>query len=111
MGRSIPCSLGTCFFVAILFNASSQASFNEKYSAGLLLGNPSHINTSMYSLIYVFSPQKKTLSDKIERYIEKEILGVLIRDFSMFVAMIAFHLLGRVANFLIQAPMDISLRY
>ncbi len=56
----------------------------------------------MYSPYLMSSPpKKKTLSDKIERYIEKEILGVLIRDFSyVLVAMIAIHLLGRVANFL-----------
>lgn len=50
-------------------------------------------------------PKKKTLSDKIERYIEKEILGVLIRDFFyVLVAMIAIHALGIVANFLNSEP-------
>ncbi len=46
-------------------------------------------------------PKKTTISDKIERYIDYEILGVLIRDFFyVLVAMIAIHILGRVANFL-----------
>ena len=46
-------------------------------------------------------PKKKTKTDKIERYIEKEILGVLIRDFIyVLIAMIAIHILGIVANYL-----------
>lgn len=46
-------------------------------------------------------PKKKTKNDKIERYIDKEILGVLIRDFIyVFIAMIAINMLGRVAKYL-----------
>lgn len=46
-------------------------------------------------------PKKKTKTDKIERYIEKDILGILIRDFIyVFIAMIAINILGRTANYL-----------